>query len=160
MDFEVVPMTGPHARGIATWKYEGEYAFYNSDADPHDLAALLDPAAWADPPRGKGLFGFAVLDDQGCLVGFFQFNQVGRVVDVGLGLRPDLTGRGLGLAFLTTGLEFAHTRYSPDVFTLSVATFNHRAITVYERAGFRSLKVFQHETNGAEFEFVEMNRPA
>ena len=153
MDFEIVAMTGPHAREIATWKYEGEYLYYNSDADPHDLASLLDPASWPDRY-------FAVLDDRGCLVGCFHFIPAGRTVEIGLGLRPDLTGRGLGLAFLTAGLEFARTRYAPEVFTLLVATFNHRAITVYERAGFTHQRVFRRETNGAEIEFVEMSRPA
>jgi hypothetical protein len=35
-----------------------------------------------------------------------------------------------------------------------------RAITVYERVGFSAVRVFSHWTSGAEWEFVEMERPA
>jgi hypothetical protein len=50
----------------------------------------------------------------------------GGAVDVGLGLRPDLTGRALGLGFMLAGLEFARRRFAPDGFRLSVAAFNER----------------------------------
>ena len=41
-----------------------------------------------------------------------------------------------------------------------VAVFNRRAITVYERAGFQTVRTFRHWTNGAEWDFVELRRPA
>jgi [ribosomal protein S18]-alanine N-acetyltransferase len=56
--------------------------------------------------------------------------------------------------------EYARRRFAPKRFTLSVASFNQRAITVYERAGFAPVRVFAHSTNGGEWEFVEMQRPA
>ena len=79
---------------------------------------------------------------------------------LGLGMRPDLTGQGLGGAFLETGLAFGRQRFRPRTFRLSVAAFNQRAILVYERAGFIRGRVFQQETNGGIYDFVEMTRLA
>ena len=93
-------------------------------------------------------------------MGFFQLEKKGEAVEVELGLRPDLTGTGLGSGFLSAGLEFARRRFAPARFTLAVAAFNGRAITVYERAGFRRNGVFEHKTNGGEHEFLSMRREA
>jgi RimJ/RimL family protein N-acetyltransferase len=41
-----------------------------------------------------------------------------------------------------------------------VATFNERAILVYERAGFRRTEVVTHSTNGDEHPFLLMTREA
>jgi RimJ/RimL family protein N-acetyltransferase len=41
-----------------------------------------------------------------------------------------------------------------------VATFNERAIKVYERADFVRERIDMHTTAGREWEFLEMSRPA
>jgi ribosomal-protein-alanine N-acetyltransferase len=79
---------------------------------------------------------------------------------VGLGLRPDLTGKGLGHGFLVARLEFARRSFPPEVFRLAVATFNERAIKVYEGVGFVQGWIYRHETNGGVSEFLEMERRA
>ena len=48
-------------------------------------------------------------------------------LDYALGLRPDLTGRGLGLEFFRAGLAFARERYQPQRVYLHVAEFNEWA---------------------------------
>ena len=146
-------MDDADAREVSGWRYEPPYDFYDAAADPDDLAELLDPE------RRRGVY-FSALDGENGLVGFFQFERTDGSVDVGLGLRPDLTGMGLGEEFVLSGLAFARERYAPERFTLSVATFNSRAIGVYERAGFRRGEVYLHETNGGEHEFLRMERRA
>ena len=117
--------------------------------DREDLEEFLHPKSW----QGKY---FAVLDEADELVGFFSFSKEDETVAIGLGLRPDYTGRGLGLGFVESGLEFAREKFAPSMFRLIVAMFNQRAIRVYERAGFRHDKVFMHETNGGEYEYLQM----
>ena len=146
-------MTQDEAEAIADWSYDPPYDFYDWRADDRDLAELLDPAQ-------RGDRYFSAHDAIGELIGFFGFSREGAVVGVGVGLRADLTGRGLGLVFLDQGLAFAREQFAPRSFRLSVATFNERAITVYERAGFVVTRSFMHETNGGVFPFVEMERPA
>ncbi|MFL5992265.1 MAG: GNAT family N-acetyltransferase, partial [Rubrobacteraceae bacterium] len=130
------------------------YDFYDATSDPDDLAELLDPER-----RREGSY-YAAFDERGSLVGFFQFERKGRIIEVGLGLRPDLTGRKLGPGFMLAGLEFARRHFSPTGFRLMVATFNERAILVYERAGFRRREVFMHHTNGGDHPFLLMTREA
>ena len=146
-------MEDSEAVEISGWHYEPPYDFYDATSDPDDLQELLDPKRRNDAY-------FSVFDEGGVLIGFFQFKREGTRVDVGLGMRPDLTGQGLGIGYLLAGLEFARRRFSPDSFTLSVATFNERAILVYERAGFRRNTVYKHNTNGGEYLFLSMAREA
>lgn len=152
------------ARAIAGWRYPPPYDFYNGDGDSDDLGELLD----RDSPY------YAAIDAHSDLVGFFCFKQTAQVpaafaagayddpdaLDIGLGMRPDLTGRGMGLAFVEAGLAFARAAFAPASFRIAVATFNRRAITVYERAGFQPTHTFVSLTNGGEHEFLVMIRPA
>ncbi len=153
MKLDIAPLTQSEAEEIAGWRYEPPYDFYDWEADPRDLREILSAEL-----RGERYF--AARDADGELLGFFGFGHAGDVVGVGVGLRPDLTGQGLGLAFIEAGLEFARERFAPARFRLAVAEFNARAITVYERAGFVRTRSFAHETNGGVFRFVEMERPA
>ena len=151
MQFRFKPMNESYAHAIANWHYEGMYAFYDMDQDMQDLEELLDPHSWT----GKYC---AVLNEHGELVGFFSFEKEDEAVVIGFGLRPDCTGEGFGQAFVEAGLEYAKIKFDPATFRLSVATFNQRAIRVYEKVGFKSDGVFMNETNGGQFEFLRMER--
>ncbi len=146
-------MEDAEAVEVSGWHYEPPYDFYDATSDLDDLEELLDPKRREDAY-------FSVFDRGGVLVGFFQFEKEGKTVDVGLGMKPDLTGKGLGVGYLLAGLEFARRRFSPERFTLSVATFNERAILVYERAGFGRDTLYKHNTNGGEYLFLSMAKKA
>ena len=111
-------------------------------------------------PRRRGEDYFSAFEEKGTLVSSFKFKRDGKVVEVGLGLRPELTGKGLGRGFLLAGLNFARGAFAPEGFRLSAATFNERAIKVYEGVGFVHGRTYQHETNGGVYEFLKMERPA
>ncbi|MEI5909636.1 GNAT family protein [Bacillus spongiae] len=150
MEYKFTKMTQQEAEEIAyEWHYEGEYSFYDMEADQEDLAEFLDPVA-----RGDSLF--AVTSETG-LIGFFSVNKTDTTtVDIGLGMHPNLTGKGNGLEFINSGLEFVQSTLAPKTITLSVATFNQRAIKVYQKVGFVEEKTFLQETNGSTFEFLKM----
>jgi [ribosomal protein S18]-alanine N-acetyltransferase len=147
-------MTQEDAEAVASWHYPAPFSFYDWDQDPDDLAELLDPKLRAE-------HFVAADDDDGSLVGYFQYKPPHHPsLEIGLGLHPDWTGRGLGQSFVEAGLDYARGRYAPDEFSLSVAAFNRRAITVYERVGFVRRRAYKHWTAGREWEFIEMRRPA
>ena len=139
---KIEPMTGEAFAEFAQWRYDPPYEFYDGEAEP-----VKNPERY-----------FAVRDEDGALVGFYYFEQKGDVLEYGLGLRPESTGRGLGPDFFRAGLEFGRERYRPSLVRLFVAAFNERAIKVYERAGFR--ETGRHVRTFARWgnvDFVEMD---
>ncbi|MDG5473724.1 GNAT family protein [Jeotgalibacillus sp. ET6] len=150
MTYKFDIMTQTQAEEIAfNWHYEGEYSFYDMEADQEDLEEFLDPET-------RGNSKYAVFNNNE-LIGFFSVNKVDDITfDIGLGMRPDLTGKGNGLEFLKSSLEFVKNEYKPKKLTLSVATFNQRAIKVYRNLGFKDGITFIQDTNGSTYEFLRM----
>jgi RimJ/RimL family protein N-acetyltransferase len=161
MQFTFKLMEQADARAIQAWSYEEPYNIYNWEPED-DITEMLDRRS----PH------YAVTDERDELMGFFAYGSLAQVWDsgephlysenntitVGLGMRPDLTGKGLGLAFVHAGLDFAREQFRPDYFRLYVLTFNKRAIRVYERAGFQRTGIYrQHHVNGNR-EFLEMSK--
>ncbi len=145
-------MTQPDAEAVAAWRYEPPYDYYDFAADPDDLEEVLDPHRRARD--------YHAVDLDGEVVGFFSYKVHGDAVEVGLGLRPDLTGRGIGPEFVEAGLAFARTTFAPRSFWLDVATWNERAKKVYERTGFEPGHVWTHTSAQGRVDFLRMSRPA
>ena len=132
---------------IATWRYEFPYEWYDTSSDPRRVQLLVDPQ------RREGMRAI-VDDDSEELVGFFNFVREGDEIRVGLGMRPDLTGRGLAQPFIEAGLDYARAEWRPKRFRLWVARWNERALRAYRRAGFHEV------SRSEESRFVEMERSA
>ena len=163
MHITIGPMTEEAARAILAWRYEDIYTFYNAHLqDLHDgLQEMLNGSY------------YAATDEQSALIGYFCFGVHAQVpgghlyglyaddaLDIGLGMKPDLTGRGLGREFLTAGLDFARQRFAPATFRLSVAAFNQRAIRLYEKVGFQAVTTFVSPTRNGDASFLLMTLPA
>ncbi len=164
MHFTFTSMNEEDARAIQSWHYEEPYTTYNMDEGPDALTEMLD----------KRSPYYAVRDEQNVLVGFYNYGTSAhvdgemepglfvedRMVTIGLGLRPDMTGRGLGLAFVHAGLDIARKAFAPKRFRLYVFAWNERAIRVYERAGFQRIGPrIVHHAEGDRV-FIEMQREA
>lgn len=77
-------------------------------------------------------------------------------LDIGLGLDPDLTGQKIGSVFLKQSLAFLQNQFNSSHFRLVVATFNERAIKVYERTGFKRDKEFYSKVHDEDMIFISM----
>ena len=155
--YDLRPITRADAEEISGWRYPEPYSTY--DGKSSSIPGLLEPR-----------YNYhAVFDGAGELVGYFCFGVDATIpegrkrglygddaLDVGLGMRPDLTGLGHGLEFVRAGLCFAVDRFSPSAFRLTVAAFNRRAVTVYEKAGFDLVQEFGDRGP----EWLLMRRPA
>lgn len=158
MLLQYTDMDKERAETIASWTYEPPYSMYSMDSDEESIAELLN-----------GEY-FYVQDEEGALVGFICTGSSARVpggyeagiyddqdaVDLGLGLKPELTGRGTGYGFLLSALQFIEKLHGEKALRLVVAAFNQRAINVYERAGFSKGISFKSKVNGQEVDFIEM----
>lgn len=152
------PMSRAEAEHIVTWTYPDEYSIYSFNHSLAEMEELLNGDC------------FSAFDERGEIVGFVCHNQSAQVpggfeagiyetenvVDIGLGLRPDLTGQGLGLPFLHNTLRFFSQRTQTTAFRLVVAKFNQRAIKVYEKAGFVQTAEFTSRIQSQEVTFLCM----
>jgi ribosomal-protein-alanine N-acetyltransferase len=138
------------------WRYEGEYALYNLNLTPMLIGALLSRPSLKD--INVTCYAVGMANDP--LVAVFSLIRRRDDVEVGVGIRPDLNGRGHGLPLMLEGLAEARERYHPKTFSLNVATFNRRAILTYERAGFVPGPTKPLTFRGTRYEEMHMSRPA
>jgi ribosomal-protein-alanine N-acetyltransferase len=146
----VAPLTRDHAEDIATWRYDAPYDVYDTvGVKPEEL---LDADA-----------GFYAVMAHDRLIGFRSFGADGRVpgwdyddaaLDTGGGLRPELTGHGLGRTVISVGLAFGRARFAPDAFRVTVASFNTRVLRVVQSLGFERVGVFRADRDARRFDVL------
>jgi ribosomal-protein-alanine N-acetyltransferase len=94
------------------------------------------------------------------LLGFCSFGADARVpggdysaeaADIGLGLRPERTGRRLSRRVIPAVLEFARDNFHPRHFRVTIAAFNLRAQKAWSAAGFRKSAEFASKADGKKF---------
>ena len=156
--FVFTPMDETSARAITGWRYQPPYDIYNLQPDEdvkEAIAYLVDPQIAFYTIRG------CVGDLEGEeLLAYCSFGQDAQVaggdygqeaLDIGLGVRPDLTGQGHGLTFVAAVLDFARRHFNPIAFRVTIAAFNERAQRVWQKAGFRPTQTFRREYDGRPF---------
>ena len=152
MSFTFRPLDESSARMTVGWQYEPPYDIYNlAPSDPEEvLLYLLDPQN-----AFYGIYGLL-----GNLEGYCSFGADGQVpggdysipaLDIGLGIRPDLTGRGHGSDYVNAVIDFASRTYQPDRLRVTIAAFNARARRVWEKAGFQVMQIFRGERIDIDF---------
>lgn len=155
MQFLFFPMNETSAGEIVEhWHYDGAYTFYDMDADEDDLAIFMDRDYWKEATC-------EVVNEAGELVGWATFYTAEDGFWLSLGLRPDLTGQGLGLGFVNACVAYAveHYAINGDRIKLGVAEFNTRAVKVYQRAGFTESGREVRETHIGRLPFILMEKP-
>lgn len=125
------PMTDAAVRDISTWTYGGAYALYDESSYEEKAASgssLLDP-------EKRQQFTCFYLGD--VLAGYIRLRDEGERVAFGIGLRPDLCGRGYGQQITRQAVALSREAYPGKPLRLEVRSWNGRAIRCYEKAGFR-----------------------
>lgn len=132
------------------WHYEEPYSFYDASEDMEDYQEFISPEL-----RNNNYYEVKVNQE---LVGFFSISREGNQIEIGLGLRPDLCGKGLGKDFLNQVEEYIIAIYRPSKFVIFVAAFNKRAIKVYQNCGYKIIGEENRKTNNAIYHFIHMEK--
>lgn len=157
MNISFKPMSEEYARAIASWQYEPPYDIYG-----HSPLEQEQAVAYLIEEENRV---FALVRD-GEVIGFRAFGEDGQVpggryegeyLDTGGGLRPDLTGKGMGEEMIRKGLKFGSESYGSDRFRVTVAAFNQRALKVCERIGFREVQRFHRPNDNEEFAILVLD---
>ncbi|MGH4123395.1 MAG: GNAT family N-acetyltransferase [Clostridium sp.] len=150
MKFEFRKPTESDAKDTVTWKYEGEYSFYNNDKTEAKKQ-------WVSNIHNEENT-FAIYDEKSELIGNCSFDYEDGQINLGLQIRPSLTGKGRGTEIVKAILEFGKEKYKFNDIELLVAKFNKRAIKIYERLEFKITEEFMWHVNGEDKEFVAMRK--
>lgn len=158
MTFKIIPMTAEHANHIFKWTYPPPYELYNIEETPDALSEFLNGSY------------YAVIDDFNQLIGFYCYGKSAIVplgstlgayedvsyLDIGIGLKPALCGRGNGHLFFQNAIYYAKQHFNAYKIRLTVASFNQRAIKLYEDFGFKKVLEFNRKDHHQTIEFWVM----
>jgi RimJ/RimL family protein N-acetyltransferase len=160
--YVVRSMTEEDAVAIAAWRYAPPYDVYNPDGDALELIRFFcDPAndyhaVYGDSHRqragGTELLGYCCYGADARVPGGVYPEEA---LDIGVGMRPDLTGGGRGHDFIGAIIAYGLTRYRPPLLRVTIAAFNERSQRVFRGHGFTPVRRFTR-TTAAPQDFVIM----
>jgi RimJ/RimL family protein N-acetyltransferase len=147
--FVVRALSDADSRDIAGWRYSGPWRCY--DLRPEDGLLELDDgylAVVGDP--GGELVGFLCIGEEARVPGIAEEPDV---VDVGVGMRPELVGQGHGARFGEAVLEHLRTVGASRARAV-VQSWNERSLRTAHRMGFVENARHVCKQNGRDVEYV------
>ena len=140
-ELTIRPVIESDIREFAAWRHESPY-------DVYDITGPVDEAVeyFMRPSTNC----HALVRD-GDLTGFITFGSDARVpggdyaepgLDIGLGIKPELTGRGYGASYVEAVLAFAQDAFDLAPRRVTIASANERALRVWTGRGFKETQRF------------------
>lgn len=138
---------------ILLWKYEKPYDLYNDELNSEAVDEILDNPYFVIVEQDYELIGYFCTGESAQVPAGNKVNAYEEsCIDIGIGLKPSLTGKGFGSTFFSFILQDIRESHPKTPMRLTVATFNKRAIHLYEKFGFVEQKKF----DSAVTEFITM----
>jgi len=140
------------AREFVQWQYEPPYDIYNCPQEGVDDAVQynIDPAnnVYAMADQNEGLVGYCSYGKDAQVPGGDYSEEA---LDIGLMIKPDLTGKGLGAKFAKGVIKNGMEKYAPKKLRVTIAAFNKRAQRVWKKNGFKITQTFNRNEDGLDF---------
>ena len=134
------------ASELLQWTYHAPYDFYNNECTTETLKEILDNPYYAIVNDKEELVGYFCTGTSAQVPSGHEVDAyMGNGVDIGIGMKPDLTGKGFGTVFFSFILSHVQQKEHAPL-RLTVAKFNNRAIHLYEKLGFEKKLAFNHQT--------------
>lgn len=137
-------------QAFLSWHFEGVYSFYDNDIQKEKLDWYWSSIENED--------AFSIYNDHNELVGSCEFSIDEGEYIMGLQMKPELTGQGMGVEFSNAVIKFGKERYDFKALYLAVATFNKRATKVYEKLGFEVIEEDVWNIRGNDYNFLIMKK--
>ncbi len=155
MEYEKIvkdSMKEKYARQIVEWKYEGNYAEYNLPS----YDECVEKKYGITREEKKDNYIVYVLDGE--VIFYSNMKQMDdKKIYIGVGLKPEYCGKGIGNYFLVDSVEAIKSKYPGSKLFLEVRSWNIRAIKSYEKLGFKiTQNVISKDRFGNDTEFTEM----
>ena len=146
------PADKKSAREFVQWKYPPPYDVYDNPVEQVGDSVLynIDPAnnVYAMFDQGDDLIGYCSYGPDGQVPGGDYSEEA---LDIGLMIKPELTGQGMGSKFAGEIIRNGTNKYDPKKLRVTIAAFNKRAIRTWEKNGFQHIQTFKRNNDGMEF---------
>ena len=146
-----LPTEETSAREFLTWKYNPPYEIYNYKPEnfDKDLAYHLDPVNNIHSMyRGDELIGYCSFGRDAQVPGGDYSEDA---LDIGMMIKPELTGQGLGTGFVANIIQHVIKTYKPVKLRVTILENNKRAMRVWEKNGFQKTQSFVSEKSHLDF---------
>lgn len=137
MSYSFSPANKNDAVKIVNWHYDESFNFYNPN--PSEIEETIED--FLNPENSY----YSIFNNRNQLVAYCCFGADAKVkggnydveaLDIGFGLNPNLTRKGITFRIINAVYDFAKNHFSTTLFRVTVAEFNQQAIRLYEKAGF------------------------
>lgn len=152
-EINISDMTTEYARLIVEWTYDDAYSLYNHDCE--FIEKCMDGKHFVFTNPNGELLGYLCFDEEARIPTMEKNVYDNDFLDIGLHIRPDLTGKKLGNSFLRACLDFAKENYNKKGVRATIASFKKRAVNLCARAGFYCEREVTHSVTKSKFTIVK-----
>ncbi len=152
MSYSILPINEDSARIIINWRYGKSLNFYN-----HNIAEIEETIQDFINPENAY---YSIFNNRNQLVAYCCFGEDARVkggnydikaLDIGFGIRPNLSRRGITFRIINAVFDFAQNHFSTNLFRVTVAEFNQQALKICQKAGFKEVQKFKRKQDDVYF---------